>query len=50
MYETAHAILTGGYKRSEMSWLLETNAMINRAAKMTGAEVYKVYRLYQKPL
>jgi hypothetical protein len=50
MYESARAILTKGYEWSEMSWLLETNDMINRAAKMTNAEVYKVYRLYQKPL
>jgi hypothetical protein len=50
MHETARAILTRGYTRSEMSWLLETNDMINRAAKMTGAEVYKTYRLYQKSL
>jgi GNAT superfamily N-acetyltransferase len=50
MHETAQAILTRGYKRSELSWLLETNDMINRAAEMTGAEVYKTYRLYQKSL
>ncbi len=50
MYETARAVLTKGYEWSEMSWLLETNDMINRPAKMINAEVYKVYRLYQKPL
>ena len=33
--------------RGEMSWILENNTMMNRAAKMLGAHVYKTYRMYE---
>ncbi|MDM7925514.1 MAG: N-acetyltransferase [bacterium] len=36
-----------GYHRGEMSWILETNTMMNRSAKMLGGKVYKTYRMYQ---
>jgi len=36
-----------GYARGEMSWILENNTMMNRALQMLGAEVYKVYRMYE---
>jgi hypothetical protein len=36
-----------GYWRGEMSWILETNTMMNRAAEMLGGKVYKTYRMYQ---
>ena len=49
-YETAKAAIAKGYRHVEMSWILETNDMMNRAIKMFGAEVYKVYRIYQMPL
>lgn len=35
-----------GYKWGEMSWILEDNEMMNRAAKMLGSRVYKRYRIY----
>ena len=39
-----------GYKRSEMSWILEDNMdMIKPLTKM-GGEVYKTYRIYEKSL
>jgi GNAT superfamily N-acetyltransferase len=50
MYETTRVALSKGYKWSEMSWILETNDMMNRAIAMMGAEIYKTYRIYQKPL
>ena len=34
----------------EMSWVLESNEMMCRAAKSLGAHVTKTYRLYEKPL
>jgi len=36
-----------GYWKGEMSWILESNKMMNRAATMLGGKVYKTYRLYQ---
>lgn len=42
--------LPKGYFDIEMSWLLESNEPINAIAKMFGAEVYKRYRVYEKPL
>ncbi|NLI17156.1 MAG: N-acetyltransferase [candidate division Zixibacteria bacterium] len=42
--------IAGGYYWGEMSWILEDNLMMNRAARMMGAKPYKRYRLYEKPL
>ena len=39
-----------GYYWGEMSWILETNTMMNRAAEMMGGRRYKTYRMYEKPL
>lgn len=50
MYETAQAALPKGYHWGEQSWILETNDMMNRDIAMMGCEVYKTYRVYQKPL
>jgi hypothetical protein len=50
MYETALAGLRKGYKWAEMGWILATNDMMNRGAEMLGCQVYKTYRIYQKPL
>jgi len=49
-YETAKAALPKGYKNAEMSWILETNDPMNRAIQFLGGEVYKTYRIYEKPL
>lgn len=50
MYEMAQAALPKGYTWGEMSWILETNDMMNRGITMMGCEVYKTYRIYQKAL
>jgi GNAT superfamily N-acetyltransferase len=50
MYETARAALPKGYTWGEMSWILATNDMMNRDIELMGGEVYKTYRIYQKPL
>ncbi len=46
-----HRHVRGGpYKRAELSWVLEDNRDINKAAEMSGARRYKTYRIYQKAL
>lgn len=48
-----HMIKSGlpvGYVDIEMSWILASNAMMNRAVEMLGARVYKTYRVYKKTL
>lgn len=39
-----------GYREGELSWILEDNHAINHSIEAAGAERYKTYRLYQKPL
>jgi len=36
-----------GYCKGEMSWILENNTMMNRAAEMLGARVYRTYRMFE---
>ena len=39
-----------GYRFGEMSWILESNDKVQRSIELLGGEVYKTYRIYQKPL
>lgn len=39
-----------GYRRAEISWVLEDNIKVNRMAEMVGARRHKVYRIYGRPL
>ena len=39
-----------GYDWAELGWVLEDNRLLNSALARTEAEVYKTYRIYQKPL
>lgn len=48
--ETAKNAIPKGFKFAEMSWILESNDMMNRAIQMLGGEVYKTYRMYEKDL
>jgi hypothetical protein len=48
--ETARSSFKKGYKRCEMSWILESNDMMNRIIERLGGRIYKTYRLYQKPV
>ncbi len=41
------AVSPGGYPTAEMSWVLENNVMMNRAAEMIGARRSKTYRIYE---
>jgi hypothetical protein len=48
--ETARKSFRKGYQRCEMSWILESNDMMNRIIERLGGTVYKTYRIYEKPL
>jgi hypothetical protein len=48
--ETARAAFAKGYDYCEMSWILETNDMMNRIIDRLGGTIYKTYRVYEKPL
>ncbi|HXX92840.1 MAG TPA: N-acetyltransferase [Planctomycetota bacterium] len=37
-------------KGAELSWILETNDLMNRPIQRMGAKVYKTYRMYERPL
>ncbi|HET9531855.1 MAG TPA: N-acetyltransferase [Blastocatellia bacterium] len=41
---------SNGYVRGEMSWILENNTLMNRAAEMLGGRISKTYRIYEMPL
>jgi len=42
--------LAEGFKTAEMSWVLEDNDLMIKAAKLLGGHVHKKYRIYQTPL
>jgi len=48
--EVAQALLRKGYRYLEISWILENNTMMRRMAEGYGGEVYRTYRIYEKPL
>lgn len=39
-----------GYRRSEASWILEDNLPMRRIMERLGWQVYKTYRVYEKPI
>ena len=49
-YEVYKIGVAKGYRRGEMSWILEDNILMNRAAENMGATLYKRYRIYDYPL
>jgi len=38
------------YRRAELSWVLEDNALTNGSVRSLGGRVYKTYRVYEKKL
>jgi GNAT superfamily N-acetyltransferase len=42
--------VSGKFKNGEMSWVLESNVMMNRSAELIGGKISKVYRIYEMPL
>lgn len=49
-HETFERGVRAGYTFGELSWILETNEMMNRVAENLGHERYKTYRMYEMPL
>ncbi len=39
-----------GFKRGEASWILEDNTAVQRTIGLFGGEVYKRYRVYERPV
>ena len=48
--ESFKAALRKGYKRAEMSWVLEDNVLAQRGCELMGGKLYKKYRIYEKKL
>lgn len=48
--EITRAVVTKGYATADMSWVLEDNLLMNRAARLLGGTVHKTYRMYRKEL
>ena len=46
--EAFKAALKKGYKRAEMSWILEDNVLMQRGCELMGGKLYKKYRIYEK--
>ncbi len=49
-YEVFKSGVKRGYRRGELSWILEDNLLMNRALQNMGAKVYKRYRIFDYPL
>jgi len=49
-YDMIKGGLPRGYMNIEFSWILESNDMMNRGARLLGGEVYKIYRVFTKTL
>ena len=49
-YETENYMRRKGYRWCELSWNLEDNWLINEFDRELGGEVYKKYRVVEKPL
>lgn len=46
--DTYRQCIAHGIGWGEFSWISEDNVMMNRSARMLGARIYKIYRLYEK--
>jgi len=42
--------IKGGYRWAELGWTLEDNRLINAGIRGMRAKVYKVYRVFEKPI
>ncbi|MBV6340512.1 hypothetical protein [Candidatus Magnetobacterium casense] len=40
----------GGYKLSEFSWILEDNESIKKIIELVEGRLYKIYRIYERPI
>jgi GNAT superfamily N-acetyltransferase len=48
--ESFRAAKRRGYKRAEMSWVLEDNSLVQRGCELMGGKLYKKYRIFEKAL
>jgi GNAT superfamily N-acetyltransferase len=48
--ESFKAAVKKGYKRAEMSWILEDNVLMQRGCELMGGKLYKKYRIYEKKI
>ncbi len=46
--ESFKAAAKKGYRRSEMSWILEDNTVVHKGCELMGGKLYKKYRIYEK--
>ena len=46
--ESFKAAMSKGYKRAEMSWVLEDNTLMQKGCEFMGGKLYKKYRIYEK--
>ena len=49
-YETFQRGVAAGYTWGELSWVLETNELMNRGIEQMRAKPYKTYRILEMPL
>lgn len=50
VYRSLQAVYAKGITSGECSWILEDNKAMNRILEGYGAEMYKTYRIYEKPV
>lgn len=50
IYETYQRAMVRGYRGAEFSWLLEDNYNVRNLVENWGAEHYRTYRIYGKPV
>ena len=48
--ESFKAAMRRGYQRSEMSWILEDNTLVQKGCELMGGRLYKKYRIYEKKI
>lgn len=48
--EITRRAVAKGYDGAEISWVLEDNLLMNRAARLLGGTIHKTYRVYRKAL
>lgn len=48
--ESFRAAKRRGYKRAEMSWILEDNYLVQKGCELMGGKLYKKYRIYEKKI
>jgi len=46
-FRAAHA---RGYRRAEMSWVLEDNTLMQRGCELMGGKLYKKFRIFEKKI